>query len=44
METTIINPEFVIWWELEHAIIYWDWAHSREKRKKWEEIKDKNRG
>lgn len=35
METTIINPEFVIWWELEHAIIYWDWAHSRDLRKKW---------
>jgi len=35
MGTHIINPEFVVRWELNHTIIYWDWAHSRDLRKKW---------
>lgn len=35
METRIINPEFVIRGELEHAIIYWDGDHSRDLRQKW---------
>lgn len=34
MGTHIINPEFVLHWELNHAIIYWDGAHSRDLRKK----------
>ncbi len=35
MKHSIIDPEFVVNWELEHSIIYGDWAHSRDLRKKW---------
>jgi hypothetical protein len=35
MPTKIINPEGVIEWALEHTIIYWNWAHSRDLQQKW---------
>ncbi len=35
MDNRIINQEFVVRWELDHTLIYWDGAHSRDLRKKW---------
>ena len=35
MKHTIIDSRFVIDSELEHTIIYGDWAHSQDLRKRW---------